>query len=81
MSGSSPTGGLLVECIIVVIYCCIAMLRIECGPECKSRKRDLDGEVRTLRREMRDKQDSIIRLESELLSLRQYKEAHNAEVG
>ncbi len=58
----------------------IWIFRSECGEACKQRRRELDSDVKQLRRDARIRDEQMQQLEGELMALRQYKEAHNAEV-
>lgn len=51
--------------------------RAECTESCRQRRRELESDVKTLRREIKVKDDRLGMLERELQSLRQFKEAQN----
>jgi hypothetical protein len=47
--------------------------RVECGDACRARRRDMDGELKQLRRDVRAREEQIAQREAELHSLRQYR--------
>ncbi|XP_071438913.1 macoilin [Hetaerina americana] len=49
----------------------------ECTESCRARRRDLEAEVKQLRRELKLKEDRCLTAEREMQTLRQYKESHN----
>ncbi|XP_046407156.1 macoilin isoform X2 [Ischnura elegans] len=49
----------------------------ECTESCRARRRDLEAEVKQLRRELKLKEDRCLAAEREVQTLRQYKESHN----
>ncbi len=46
---------------------------VECGDVCRARRRDLDSELKQLRRDVRAREEQIAQREAELHSLRQYR--------
>lgn len=58
-----------------------AAARGECTDSCKSRRRDLENEIKQLRRDLKIREDQFRDLQREVQSLRQYKDAQKeAEV-
>jgi hypothetical protein len=54
-----------------------AAARIECTPNCISRRREIENEAKQIRRELKLREDQIRQLERETQSLRQYKDAQS----
>lgn len=65
--------------VYITICCTYSAFRSECGEACKQRRRELD-DLKQQRREARKSEEEKALMEAELMQLRQYKEAHNAEV-
>lgn len=55
----------------------MASTRGECLESCKVRRKELENEVKQIRRELKVREDQIRQLERETQSLRKYKEAQN----
>ncbi|XP_053201891.1 macoilin-like isoform X2 [Panonychus citri] len=53
-----------------------AAARIECTEICKNKRRELENELKLLRKEIKAREDQVKQIDSEAQSLRQYKESH-----
>lgn len=53
---------------------------VECGEACKTKKADLEKELRIVRRELKAKEELANEHEEELRQLRQYKESNDMQV-
>ncbi|XP_076307627.1 macoilin-like isoform X3 [Tachypleus tridentatus] len=51
--------------------------RTDCTENCKNRRRDLENDVKQLRREVKVREDQLRQIEREVQSLRQYKDNQN----
>ncbi|XP_064628490.1 macoilin-like [Lineus longissimus] len=51
--------------------------RVECSDMCKSRRRDLENDLKLLRRDLMVREEQLCQKEREAQSLRQYKDAQN----
>lgn len=53
---------------------------VECGEACKTKKADLEKELRVVRQELKVKEELANEYEEELRQLRQYKESNDLQV-
>ncbi|XP_015792345.1 macoilin isoform X1 [Tetranychus urticae] len=53
-----------------------AAARIECTEICKNKRRELESELKLLRKEIKVREDQVKQIDCEAQSLRQYKESH-----
>lgn len=49
---------------------------MDCSEVCKSRRKELESEIKTIRRDHRTAEERLHGCETELIALRQYKESH-----
>lgn len=52
----------------------------ECTETCKQRRRDMENQLKLIRRDLQQREEQISQLEQEVAALRQYKESNNVEV-
>ncbi|KAL3881423.1 hypothetical protein ACJMK2_027867 [Sinanodonta woodiana] len=54
-----------------------AAVRGECSESCKNRRRDIENDMKLLKRDLQQREDQFRQLEREVQSLRQFKDAQN----
>lgn len=57
-----------------------SLFRSDCTEVCKSRRREIENQIKQLRRDLQQREEQFLQMESEIRTLRQYKETNNVDV-
>lgn len=61
------------------MFVCL-LVRADCTEACKARRREIECQIKQVRRDLQQRDEQFLQMESEIRILRQYKETNNVEV-